>query len=101
MIQRPIVCLLGMASAAMLVGCATARHVEMRPDGGVVAIPANSNAWPYYHRDKAIALIERDAPNGYEIVHEEEAVARKVTHVTTHRKAQPAPALVLHGAETS
>jgi hypothetical protein len=73
--------------------------VEVHPDGGVVAIPANTNAWPYYYRDKAIELIESESPGGYDIVREEEAVARKVTHVKTHTDVNPAPALVLGGPQ--
>ncbi|MGL4551367.1 MAG: hypothetical protein ACRC33_09270 [Gemmataceae bacterium] len=64
------------ACAALLgTGClSTARFVEARPDGGIVAIPSNSNAWPAYHRDAATKLMADKCPNGYTIVMEKEVV---------------------------
>ncbi|MFQ3592984.1 MAG: hypothetical protein SNJ82_07305, partial [Gemmataceae bacterium] len=39
---------------------------------GVVAIPANTNHWPSYHREEAHRLMRLVCPNGYTILHEEE-----------------------------
>jgi hypothetical protein len=65
-------------SLVALTGCETARVVTKDPHGGVVAIPENSNAWPFYYHDKALALIKKDCPD-YVIVGEEEVVTGKVT----------------------
>jgi hypothetical protein len=61
------------------IGCQTARYV--RKDGGVgeVAIPSNSNSWPYYNRDQADKLMAQHFPEGYEIDKEEEAVIGQKT----------------------
>jgi len=84
-----------------LVGCASARHVQNFPDGGVVAIPANSNHWPFYYRNKALELIQESAPTGYEIVMEEEATRSVVTETSTRKTTTPAPALVLEGVQVA
>lgn len=62
-----------------LVGCGSARYVSTGSEGGVLAIPSNSNSWPTYYRDKAEALMRAKCPNGYIIEHEEEAVTGSVT----------------------
>ncbi len=51
--------LLPVAAVLLLVtvsGCGSARMIQSSPDGGVVAIPNNSNAWPYQYRDHAEKL---------------------------------------------
>lgn len=62
-----------------LSGCTTARFVQSGPDGGTVAIPSNSNSWPFYHREKAEKMMAQRCPAGYEIVKEEEAVIGQTT----------------------
>ena len=60
---------LAAAVVAGLSGCASpARFVEQGPDHGVVAIPANTNAWPYYYQREAQALIERHVGPDFEVV---------------------------------
>lgn len=82
-------------------GCSGARMVHVSSDGGVVAIPSNSNYWPYYHRDRALALIKERCPNGYEIVREEEVVTGQVSHTDARTDTQEAPAFVLGGGESN
>ena len=61
------------AVLAGLSGCASpARYVETQSDSGVVAIPANTNAWPSYNLNAARALIEKHVGPNYEIVEERE-----------------------------
>jgi hypothetical protein len=55
-------------------GCGTARLIETTPDGGVVAIPSNSNSWPFRYRESAEKLMAQKCPNGYDIVSEREVV---------------------------
>jgi hypothetical protein len=50
-------------SVLALTGCMTARVVSRDTHGGVVAIPENSNRWPWRYRDNAIALIKEDSPD--------------------------------------
>jgi hypothetical protein len=71
--------------AVGLCGCNSARLVTVSGQGGVVAIPNNSNCWPMYHRDKAIALIEHQCPQGYVIDREEEVAVGTLT--TEHQEA--------------
>jgi hypothetical protein len=60
---------------AAATGCgSTARLVNGTPDGGVVAIPSNSNYWPMKYRDDADKMMAQRCPNGYEIVSEGEVV---------------------------
>jgi hypothetical protein len=67
-----------LAAAAVLVslsGCASpARYVEKSGDVGVIAIPANTDAWPNHYRREAMALIERHVGSNFEIVEEKEVV---------------------------
>jgi hypothetical protein len=55
-------------------GCGSARMIQSGPDGGVVAIPSNSNSWPCRYRESAEKLMAQKCPNGYEILKEEEVV---------------------------
>ena len=57
-------------------GCASARHIMKDADGGIVAIPANSER----NREKAIELMEHHLPEGYVIEREEETVIGQTTH---------------------
>lgn len=61
--------LLSIALFSLLAGCtSSARFVERRPDGGVIAVPA------YGDRDDAIALIEDEIGPRAAIVREEEVI---------------------------
>jgi hypothetical protein len=65
---------------AAAVGCgSSARLINGSPDGGVVAIPSNSNYWPLKYRDEAEKLMAQRCPNGYEIVSEQEVVVGKTS----------------------
>lgn len=62
-------------------GCASpAKYVEKRGDSGVIAIPANTDAWPNYNRREALALIEKHVGPNYEIVEESQFVVGQSTH---------------------
>lgn len=60
-------------------GCQSARIVSKSDTEGVIAIPANSNSWPFHYRAKAEELLSRECPEGYEIVLEEEFVTGQST----------------------
>src|SRR4051794_29118516 len=76
---------------AAAVGCGTsARLIQGTPDGGVVAIPSNSNYWPSKYRDEAEKLMAQRCPNGYDIVSEQEAVVGK-TATTSENVDHRAP----------
>ena len=78
-----------------MVGCAKARHVEVNQQGGVVAIPSNTNSWPNYYRNQAEELISQNCPDGYEIVQEEEFVTGQVARKNSRTKTERAPRLDL------
>lgn len=80
-------------------GCQSARYVHVTPEGGVVAIPENTNNWPSYHRDKAEALIKKNCPNGFDIVTERETVVGQVTRTNSQTDTEDAPTLLLGGRE--
>jgi hypothetical protein len=48
--------------------------IQSTPEGGVVAIPSNNNAWPFNYRDHAEKLMAMKCPNGYDVLREEEVV---------------------------
>ncbi|PHS00486.1 MAG: hypothetical protein COA78_23840 [Blastopirellula sp.] len=60
-------------AALMFTGC-SARSVLKTGDHGIVAIPGNTNAWPFRYRDKAHEMMSSHFPDGYEIFQESEAV---------------------------
>ena len=64
---------------AGLTGCSSARYVLRESDRGIVAIPANTNMWPWKHRDDADTLMQGHFPNGYQIDREFEEVVGKTT----------------------
>lgn len=70
--------------AAGLSGCNAARFVNVAPGEGVVAIPCNSDTWPYYHRSRAEELMAKHCPQGYEVVREEEVVTGTTEHTHTN-----------------
>lgn len=69
-----VLSLLGPLALTALNGCSQVRLVENLPDGGVVAIPSNSNQWPTFYRNRAEFLMNRRFPEGYTIVREQEVV---------------------------
>jgi hypothetical protein len=79
-IKRLISLLLGVGVMTGLSGCATARYVERHADGGVVAIPENSNHWPTYYRQSALDLITQHVGPHYEILEEREVVVGQQTN---------------------
>src|SRR3954462_10714854 len=75
---------------AAAVGCgSSARLINGTPDGGVVAIPSNSNYWPLKYRDDAEKLMAQRCPNGYEIVSEQEVVTGQTS--TTNEDVERRP----------
>ena len=64
-----------------LLGCQAARVVSRTSDGGVIAIPANNDLWPFHFRSKAESLIAKQCPEGYVIEDEEEVVVGQTTTV--------------------
>lgn len=78
--MRRVVLLLLSAAAAGLTGCASgARYVSKQGDTGVVAIPADTDAWPTHHRRKAEELIARHVGPDFEVVAEGEVVTGQST----------------------
>ena len=65
--------------AVALAGC-NARQVIREPDYGVVAIPMNTNSWPFRYRNKADELMAAHFPEGYEIIREEEMIVGQTTN---------------------
>jgi hypothetical protein len=69
----------GCAGVGAGVGGSSARMIQTSPDGGIVAIPNNSDCWPFFFRDQANKLMAMKCSGGYEILQEEEViVGRKV-----------------------
>ena len=62
-----------------LSGCQSARYVLRESDRGIVAIPANTNIWPWKHRDDAEKLMKQHFPEGYQFDREVEEVGGKTT----------------------
>jgi hypothetical protein len=74
---------------ATVSGCGTARMIESTPEGVVVAIPSNSNYWPFKYRDSAEKMMAQKCPNGYDIVYEKEVVVGQKS--TTREFTEVAP----------
>jgi hypothetical protein len=73
-----------------LTGCgSSARYVAATNDGGIIAIPANTDDWPSHYRRDANELMAKKCPRGYVIDHEEEITTGQVT--THQTKADPDP----------
>lgn len=71
-------------------GCASPAHyVEKKADAGVVAIPANTNAWPNFNRREALTLIEKHVGPSYEIVEEREVVTGQSTATNQQVNTEP------------
>lgn len=67
------------AVAAAASGCASAKYVEKRADGGVVAVPDDSDSWPGYNRRAALEKIREHVGPNYEIVDERKVVTGQTT----------------------
>lgn len=96
------VLVLAAAVVAGLSGCASpARFVEKTPDAGVIAIPANTDAWPTHYRREALARIAEHVGPDFEIVEEREYVTGEaVVHSQqTDRQAAVDPAAPNRPAE--
>jgi hypothetical protein len=73
----------GLFALASAWGCASPHWVMRDGNGGIVAIPENSNHWPTYYRQQADEMIKQVCPKGYAIDREEEVVVGQT--VTTQR----------------
>jgi hypothetical protein len=62
-----LVCVLGLLIVSAACGCASVRVVRETPDGGVIALPMDTNCWPTYYRDRAAKLMTEKCPGGYQI----------------------------------
>ena len=65
--------------AAASTGCGGARYVHRSGDEGIVAIPANTDAWPSNHRSGAMKLIEQHVGPSYDILEEKEVATGQTT----------------------
>ena len=87
-------------AAAVLVaglsGCASpARYVDKGPDGGVVAIPSNTDYFPTFNRSAAIEKIkehvgpnfeiteEREVPKGQQTISNQQVNGKNQSNITT------------------
>src|SRR5437879_2196534 len=75
--------------AAAAAGCAGARLIQGTPEGGVVAIPSNSNSWPHRYRESAEKLMADRCPNGYDVVEEKEVVVGQMTAMNEYAMRGP------------
>jgi hypothetical protein len=89
-------CLFLLALSAQL-GCQTARYVRRDGAHGEVAIPSNSNSWPYYNRDQAEKLMTKHFPEGYEVDVEEEAVIGQKTDYSENGSGAGVPVRIGRG----
>ena len=64
---------------AAVAGCNSARYVVQQPDGGIVAIPSNTNMWPFKHRDSAEELIRQHVGPNFEIIDQRQIVTGSTT----------------------
>lgn len=69
-------------------GCQSARVVSKSEEGGVIAIPANNDMWPFHYRTKAQELLARECPEGYVIELEEEYVTGQATSTNVEDKSR-------------
>lgn len=79
------------------IGCQTARYVRKDGAYGEVAIPSNSNSWPYYNRDQATKLMAEHFPEGYEVDVEEEAVIGQKTDYSENGSGAGVPIRIGRG----
>ena len=60
-------------------GCAV-RQVYRDASVGVIALPANTNKWPFRYRDKAHRMMGEQFPQGYAVISEGEEVVGQSTN---------------------
>lgn len=77
--SRSVLLLLTVAIWGM--GCQSARVISKDESGGVISIPANTDAWPFRYRSKANELLAQHCPEGYVIEREEEVITGQRTIV--------------------
>lgn len=83
---RRIVLLIVMGCVTGSMGCASARYVSKQGDSGVIAIPANTDTWPFHYRQEGESLIRQHVGADYEIVDEREVVTG--SRVTNNQQTQ-------------
>ncbi len=92
------------ALAALLLGpccgCVGARYVSLGPEGGIVAVPENTNVWPTFYRDKAEALMRDACPEGYVIEHQGEVTVGSRTSEYTGAPDASVSSLLKSGKTT-
>jgi len=69
--------------------CGCVRYVQKGPDYGVVAMPMDTNVWPFQFRQKAEKLMQDHFPNGYVIENEGEAVVGQTIESETEEVDGP------------
>jgi hypothetical protein len=74
-------------------GCSSARYVSIEPNGGIVAIPSNTNSWPDYNRKNAEELMKEKCPQGFVIDREQEVVIGTTEHTDVNTEKTGAPLL--------
>ena len=72
--SRVVVLSVAVGLVACMTGCTSAHYVSKQGDSGVVAIPSNSDSWPFHYRQEAEALMRQHDGPDYEIVDEREVV---------------------------
>src|SRR5258708_4542779 len=77
----------------VLCGCGHARYVTLDANGGVVAIPTNTDEWPCHYRVKAEEMMKMKCPQGYVIEREEEVVVGTTRQTDTHTDTTGHPLL--------
>jgi hypothetical protein len=65
--------------------------VDATPQGGCVAIPNNTDCWPYYNMTRANELMGKQCPNGYTIVRQQEVVVGQTSTTSTQNDTQKIP----------
>ena len=70
-VSMRLVPMLGFLFLSIVSGCADVRVVREAPEGGVIALPMDSNCWPMYYRNRAEKLMNEKCPDGYRIDREE------------------------------
>jgi len=71
------------------VGCQSPRVVSRTADDGIVALPANTNAWPLYHQDAGKKMIRAHLGADYEVVEEKEVTTGYATTNVQDRQFEP------------
>ncbi|HZZ80882.1 MAG TPA: hypothetical protein VFE62_20435 [Gemmataceae bacterium] len=71
----------------MATGCSNARLVDDNLTGGVVAIPNNSDSFPYYNMTHAKQLIAQQCPKGYTITDQGEFITGTTTTTSNRQES--------------